>query len=150
MRPGRDMSVMSRSDTKEYLIRLEGWADISHKDSDGNTTMFRFHAGKRFSLRDEIFLQMDVAPQDVRWTWQVGYTRRIGEATRVIARYDMRDHKFIVGGEQDVGRRWMLRYEYRWTDQCGEGALRYRLHDFLSLEYVIDKKDNWLRVIGNF
>ncbi len=150
MRPGRDMSVMSRSDTNKYLIRLEGWADISHKDSDGNTTMFRFHAGKRFSLRDEIFLQMDVAPQDVCWTWQVGYTRRIGEATRVIARYDMRDHKFIVGGEQDVGRRWMLRYEYRWTDQCGEGALRYRLHDFLSLEYVIDKKDNWLRVIGNF
>ena len=31
MRPGRDMSLMSRSDTKDYLIRLEGWADISHK-----------------------------------------------------------------------------------------------------------------------
>ena len=36
MRPGRDMSLMSRSDTKDYLIRLEGWADVSHKDADGN------------------------------------------------------------------------------------------------------------------
>ena len=32
-------------------------------------------------------------------------------------------------------------YEYRWTDHRGEGAIRYRLHDFLSLEYVIDKDD---------
>ena len=150
MRPGRDMSVMSRSDTNKYLIRLEGWADISRKGYDGNSTLFRLHAGKRFSPWDEIFLQTDVEPQDVRWTWQLGYTRLLGEATRVIARYDMREHKFIAGGEQDIGRRWMLRYEYRWTDQRGEGALRYRLHDFLSLEYVIDKEDNWFRVIGNF
>ena len=150
MRPGRDMSLMSRSDTKDYLIRLEGWADISHKDADGNYTMFRFHAGKRFSPRDELFVQTDVVPQDVHWTWAVGYTRHLADATRLIARYDMRGEKMILGGEQEIGRKWMLRYEYRWTDQMGEGALRYRLHDFLSLEYIIDKKDKWVRVIGNF
>ena len=150
MRPGRDMSLMSRSDTKDYLIRLEGWADISHKDADGNYTMFRFHAGKRFSPRDELFVQTDVVPQDVHWTWAVGYTRHLADATRLIARYDMRGEKMILGGEQEIGRKWMLRYEYRWTDQMGEGAIRYRLHDFLSLEYIIDKKDKWVRVIGNF
>ena len=150
MRPGRDMSVMSRSDTKKYLIRLEGWADISHKDSDGNYTLFRFHAGKRFSPRDELFVQADVAPQDVKWTWALGYTCHVSDATRIIARYDMRRNKMILGGEQEIGRKWMLRYEYRWTDQMGEGALRYRLHDFLSLEYVMDKEDKWLRFIGNF
>ncbi len=150
MRPGRDMSLMSRSDTKDYLIRLEGWADVSHKDADGNYTMFRFHAGKRFSPRDELFVQTDVAPQDVHWTWAVGYTRHLADSTRLIARYDMRGEEMILGGEQEIGRKWMLRYEYRWTDQMGEGALRYRLHDFLSLEYIIDKKDKWVRVIGNF
>ena len=150
MRPGRDMSLMSRSDTKDYLIRLEGWADVSHKDADGNYTMFRFHAGKRFSPRDELFVQTDVVPQDVHWTWAVGYTRHLADATRLIARYDMRGEKMILGGGQESGRQWMLRYEYRWTDQMGEGAIRYRLHDFLSLEYIIDKKDKWVRVIGNF
>ncbi len=62
----------------------------------------------------------------------------------------MRAKKFILGGEQELGRRWMLGYEYRGADEMGEGAVRYRLDDFLSLEYVVDKKDNWLRVIGNF
>lgn len=150
MRTGRDMSVMSRTDTNKYSIRLEGWADISHKDADGRNTVFRFHAGKRFSPRDELFVQTDIAPQDVKWTWQLGYARHLCDSTRLIVRYDMRDKKFILGGEQELGHRWMLRYEYRWTDQMGEGAIRYRLHDFLSLEYVIDKDDKWLRVIGNF
>ena len=150
LRPGRDMSVMSRSDTKKYRIRLEGWADISHRDEKDRNTVFRFHLGRLFSRWDEIFMQADLAPQNVKWTWELGYARHITDATRLIARYDMRDRAFIVGGEQDISRRWMLRYEYRWTDQRGEGALRYRLHDFLSLEYVIDKDDNWLRVIGNF
>ena len=31
-----------------------------------------------------------------------------------------------------------------------EGALRYQLHDFMALEYVIDKDDSWMRVIGYF
>ncbi len=62
----------------------------------------------------------------------------------------MVDRRFIIGAEQEFARDWLLRYEYRWTDQRGEGALRYRLHDFLSVEYVIDNKDKWLRLIGNF
>ena len=95
-------------------------------------------------------MQTDLAPQDVKWTWELGYARHLADATRLIVRYDMREKEFILGGEQELGRKWMLRYEYRWTDQMGEGAIRYRLHDFLSLEYVIDKEDKWLRVIGNF
>lgn len=49
-----------------------------------------------------------------------------------------------------ISDRWLLRYEYRWSDQKGEAAVRYRMHDFLSLEYAVDKDDNWLRIIGNF
>lgn len=150
MKTGRDMSVMSRSDTKRYIIRLEGWADISRRHAEDHETVFRFHAGKRFSPRDEFFLQTDFAPQAVKWSWELGYARHLFDETRFIVRYDMKDGKFILSAEQELGRRWLLRYEYRWTDQRGEGALRYRLHDFLGLEYVVDNKDNWLRVIGNF
>ena len=62
----------------------------------------------------------------------------------------MKGRRFIVGGEQQITDRWLLRYEYRWSDQKGEAAIRYRMHDFLSLEYVFDKDDSWLRLIGNF
>ena len=150
MKPGRDMSVMSRSDTKRYVIRLEGWADISRSHAEDRDTVFRLHVGKRFSPRDEFFVQTDFAPQAVSWNWALGYARHLFDETRFIVRYDMQDKRFIVGAEQELGPRWLLRYEYRWTDQRGEGALRYRLHDFLGLEYVVDSRENWLRLIGNF
>lgn len=150
MRPGRDMSVMSRSDTDKYVLRLEGWADVSHRHAEGRDTVFRFHAGRRFSPRDELFMQTDFAPQDVAWSWELGYARRLSTKTRLLARYDLGKSRFILGGEQSLGARWLLRYEYRWTDRTGEGALRYRVHDFLNVEYVVDSRDKWLRFIGNF
>lgn len=144
------VDVMSRSDTEKYLIRLEGWADIDRRRNENRNVAFRFHAGYRFSKKDEVFLQTDFAPQAVDWSWALGYARHFASGTRGILRYDMEGRRFALGGEQQIADRWLLRYEYRWFDQKGEAALRYRMHDFLSLEYVIDKDDSWLRLIGNF
>ncbi len=145
---GESMVVMSRSDTDKYRIRLQGWADIGR--SGENTTMFRMHAGKKLSPVDELFVQSDFYPQDVSWAWALGYARGVDPGTQLAVRYDMRKQRFVIGAERKLSRRWLLRYEYRWSDQRGEAALRYKMHDFLSLEYVVDKKDRWLRLIGNF
>ena len=149
-RIGETVAVMSRSDTDKYLIRLEGWADIDRRNNENHNVNFRLHAGYRFSRQDEVFLQTDFAPQAVDWGWALGYARHFAPGTRGILRYDMGGRRFILGGEQQLANRWMLRYEYRWSDQKGEAAIRYRMHDFLSLEYVIDKDDSWLRLIGSF
>ena len=69
---------------------------------------------------------------------------------QLAVRYDIKKQRFIVGAERALSRKWLLRYEYRWTDQRGEAGLRYKIHDFLSLEYIIDKDDRWFRLIGNF
>ena len=144
------VDVMSRSDTEKYLIRLEGWADITRRHNENHNVVFRFHAGYRPTRRDEVFLETDFAPQAVVWDGKVGYVRHFTPSTRGILRYDMKGRRFILGGEQQSTDRWLLRYEYRWSDQKGEAAIRYRMHDFLSLEYVFDKDDSWLRLIGNF
>lgn len=149
-RIAENLAVMSRSNTKKYLIRLDGWTDISRDGNKDDHTVFRFHSGRRFTEQDEAFLQTDFAPQAVRWGWELGYARHFSDWTRAILRYDMRHKRFILGGEQEISDRWMLRYEYRWYDQKGEAAVRYKMHDFMSLEYAIDKDDNWLRIIGNF
>lgn len=144
------VDVMSRSDTETYLIRLEGWADIDRRSNENRNLAFRLHAGYRFSKKDEVFLQTDFAPQAVDWGWALGYAHRFAPGTQGFLRYDVGGRRFAVGGAQEIADRWLLRYEYRWFDQKGEAALRYRMHDFLSLEYVIDKDDSWLRLIGNF
>ena len=149
MKTGENMSVMARSDTMDYRIRLEGMLDVGRKDTDEDLR-FRLHVGRRFSRADELFLQTEFFPKDVVWGWAIGYSRDLGTGGSASLRYDMREKRFIVSASQQVLRDWLLRYEYRWTDQRGEVGLRYRLHDFLSLEYVVDSRDNWLRLIGNF
>lgn len=149
-RIGEKMAVMSRSDTDAYLIRLEGWADIDRSQNHDKNLKFRIHAGRRLTSTDEIFAETEFSVENVEWDWWMGYTRRLTPTTRGIVRYDMQEKRFVLGGEQDITKKWMLRYEYRWADQKGEAAIRYRMHDFLSLEWAVDKDDNWLRVIGNF
>jgi len=34
--------------------------------------------------------------------------------------------------------------------KTGEVGLRYKVHDFVSLEYIVNGQENWLRLIGNF
>lgn len=151
------MKVMSRSDTSRYRLRLTGWQDIGrgnykHHDSNDNL-LFRLHAGAMLSQKDELFGLLDVMPNQMNWDWQLGFDHRFGMpafGTHGTIRYDMRAHRFVFGAEQPIFNRLSLRYEYRVADKLGEFGLRYQLHDFLSLEYVFDREDNWLRLIGNF
>lgn len=154
---GERMNVMSRSDTSRYRLRVTGWQDIGRSETkkhDSNDNLqFRIHAGAMLSPKDEFFALLDVYPEDFDWDWQLGASHRFGPPTTAptgIVRYDMREQRFVLAATQPLMKRLLLRYEYRFADHLGEVGLRYQLHDFLSLEYVIDNEDNWLRVIGNF
>ncbi len=152
--PAERSHVMSRSDTGRYRVRLSGWLDAGRgkgkrPDTDSNI-LFRLHGGRMISPQDEIFAQVDFCPANMKWEYQLGYHRDLRGGRILGLRYDLRQGKFIYDAAQKIGPRWLLRYEYRLADRMGEGALRYRLHDFLSLEYVLDNEQNWLRLIGNF
>lgn len=154
MKVGERTQIMSRSDTERYKVRLEGWVDIGHQtgryhkgDSD---LALRLHAGFMASSRDEFFALLDLRPEKPDWDWQLGYGRSLSSKGRAEARYDLRKDQWVLAASQQLARRWSIRYEYRWGEKLWEGAFRYRLHDFMALEYVIDKEDSWMRVIGYF
>ncbi|MGN0951007.1 MAG: acylphosphatase [Mitsuokella sp.] len=152
--PHERMEVMSRSNSDRYRARLLGWVDMGRRESkyDGemDSLRFRLHAGSMLTSRDEAFAQFDFMPQKVDWGWELGYGHRFGMGTVPQVRYDMRKNRFVLGALQTLAPRWQLRYEYRFADQLGEAGLLYKVHDFLSLEYVLDKTQGWLRLIGNF
>lgn len=148
------LRLMSRSNSSRYRLRLTGWQDIGrrgtiHHDADDNL-LFRVHAGRMMSGQDEFFLLFDVMPQQMNWDWQLGLDRRLNSRFHSQLRYDARQKRLIFGGWQQLAPRWQLRYEYRTADHLGEAGLRYKMHDFLSLEYVVDREQNWLRIIGDF
>lgn len=151
LKAAEDAVVVSRSNTTKYRLRLEGWADIGNsRDNTTDNLRFRLHAGQMMSSQDELFSQLDFFPQHVKWGWELGYQHSLGPAAKLALRYDLKNYRFVLGAGYCLAPRWQLRYEYRWADQMGEAVLHYRMHDFLSLEYVVDKHDSWLRLIGVF
>ena len=147
---GEQTSVMSRSDTSRYRLRLEGWGDVGRRSADGNDVTFRAHAGAMLSAADEIFVQADVLPQDFDWGWEAAYERRVFPGVFASIRYDMREHAWTTGVRAAPLPRVEVRWEYRRADHTGEAGLSYRLHDFLRAELVRDSSGGWLRLISDF
>ena len=150
--PGQQLTVMSRSDSDTYRVRLEGWADMGNEwgNQEDTSIMARLHLGRMLSSRDEIFTRLDFYPQAVRCDWNLGYGYHLPGGTGLAGVYDLRHNN--VGFElfQPLGGKWQLRYAYRSRDQENEYGLRYRLHDFLTVEYAMDRHNGWLRFIGYF
>lgn len=150
--PGQQLTVMSRSDSDTYRVRLEGWADMGNNWGNQEDTgiMARLHLGRMLSSREEIFTRLDFYPQAVRCDWNLGYGYHLPGGTSLAGVYDLRHNNVGLELFQPLGGKWQLRYAYRSRDQENEYGLRYRLHDFLTVEYAMDKHNGWLRFIGYF
>lgn len=147
---GEKTSVMIRSDSSLYRMRLSGWLDLGRSNKAKDDFLFRTHIGRKISNLDEIFMQLDAQPQDVHFKWSLGYGRALSNETRAAFRYDFTSKDAVALIEQDFFKDWTLRYEHKFENDDNEAAIRYKLHDFLDVEYVIDRKESWLRLIGHF
>ncbi len=131
-------------------MRVSGWVDIGRDNRAKDDILFRMHVGRKISKLDETFFQVDVNPQEVKWNWALGYSRNIFKNTSSALRYDFTDKNLIADLEYSFLKNWLLRYEHKFDNDRKEAAIRYKLHDFLGIEYVIDQRESWLRFIGNF
>jgi len=151
--PGERMRVMSRTDTARYRLRLTGWLDVGRGAQDGDARRslnVRLHAGQMLSPREELYIETDATPEDLRFAWRLGYARTLLPRLTGELRYDLREGDVSVAGIYAFHPRWLLRYEHFTENGTGELELRYKLHDFLSLAGLVDRHDTWLRLIGNF
>jgi len=145
--PGEKTYVKSHSDTDRYSFTLEGYFDVNSK---ADNTAFRIHLGRFISSLDEVFTEIDFYPQSVTWKAFYGYEREMLPTVKLGMKYDSNAHNGVFILKKKFDDKWRLRYEYAFADQTEELGLRYKIHDFVSLEYIIDDKDSWLRLIGNF
>jgi len=141
-----DTEIALDVETTEYKLFIEGYMDMGRSKDN---TSFQFHAGKFVSKRDEIFMELHFIPNRVVWQFIPGWGHKIGTSTTAGFKYDSSDKREIVWLQQDVNRNISLRLER--TPAAGKGlfAVRYKMHDFLSAEYIFTQEDKWLRLIGN-
>lgn len=143
---GTDTEIILTAETTKYRVALESSLDMGrHEDN----TMAKLHAGKLVSRRDEVYFEVRFLPDNLSWSFEPGWGHNFSENTMAGIRYNMGNKESTLWINQLMGDKWAVRFEHMPQAGSNEFGVRYRLHDFLSAEYVITNKDNWLRLIAN-
>ena len=145
IRPGTETQVGITLESHEYKIWFEGYGDVGRKD---HNLSGRAHFGKFISRRDEIFGEIGVDLKDVRWDFNAGYAYHWGKTTLSYMRRVPADAN-VYRFEYDFTPKWRFRYEHFGDTKENEYAVRYRIHEFLSGEYVFSTKKSYFRIVGN-
>lgn len=143
--PGSDTRFTISLESDRYKIWFEGYGDIGRDD---HNLSGRAHLGKFISRRDEIFGEAGVDLKDVDWDFSAGYAMHFGKATLSYMRRVPSDFN-VYRGEYDFTPKWRFRYEHFSNTGTNEYAVRYRIHEFLSGEYVYSTDKSYFRIIGN-
>lgn len=132
-------------ESQEYRIWFEGYGDIGRDD---HNLSGRAHLGKYISPQVELFGEAGVDLDEVDWTFDPGFAYHRGKATLALMRR-FPDDKNIYRGTYDFTPKWRLRLEHFGDTGDNEYAVRYRIHEFLSGEYVFSSDKSYFRIIGN-
>jgi hypothetical protein len=133
-------------EAETYRITAEVMLDIGR---DRDNISGKAHVGRLIGPYDELFVELKVLPGTMTWQIMPGWGHQFGSDTWAGARYRTSDREFVLWLDQGLGGRWSLRAE-RWPGiDRNEVGLRYKLHDFLSAEFVLTNDSNWLRLVGH-
>lgn len=143
---GAQTEVVLKAETSKYRISLEGSLDVGRIQDNATA---KLHVGKFVGKKDELFMEVSFIPSTVSWTFEPGWGHKFSETTTAGLRYNTSEEHSTVWLKQYLGTNWTLRFERTRKTNYNEFGVRYKLHEFLSAEYVFTQKENWLRLIAN-
>lgn len=146
LRPGIATDMDISAETTKYNVKLEGYLDMGRKEND---TSARLHVGQYLGRRDELFMEVTFIPASVTWEFVPGWGHRLGSATEAGVKYNLSSKHGLFWLRQDLDERWSLRLERTPVTGIYEAGLRFKLHEFLSAEYIVTTNNRWLRLVGN-
>lgn len=146
VRPGADTEVSVAVEAEKYRITAEVLLDIGR---ERDNISGKAHLGRRIGKYDELFVELKVLPGEMTWEIMPGWGRQFAGETWAGVRYRTNDRQWAAWIEQGLGGRWSLRGE-RWPNlNYHEIGVRYKIHDYLSAEFVLTNERNWLRMVGH-
>ena len=146
IRPGEDTEAIVTVEAETWRITAEAYLDVgrSHDNVSGKA-----HVGRTIGRHDEVFMELKLLPGTMSWEFMPGWGHQLGSDSWAGFRYRTNDKEWMAFLNQGLGGRWSLRVE-RWPHlEWTEVGMRYKLHDYLSLEFVINNDSNWLRLVGH-
>lgn len=144
--PRVDTEITLDAETDQYKVSLEGYMDMGRTTESAS---FRLHGGKLIGKKDEVFLEVDFIPSTVSWNFAPGWGHAIGKNTTAGIKYNLSDQYNTLWLQHNINRNIMVRLERVPTNGKNQLGIRYKMHDFLSAEYIVTKEEQWLRLISN-
>lgn len=144
--PGTTTEVVLNAETSKYHISLEGSLDVGRIED--NTTA-KLHVGQFVGKKDELFMEVSFIPSTVSWSFEPGWGHKFGDTAVAGFRYNTSEEHSTLWLNQYAGANWTLRFERTPKTNYNEFGVRYKMHEFLSAEYVVTEKESWLRLIAN-
>ena len=144
--PGADTETVVTVEADTWRMSAEAYLDVGRSTDNISG---KAHVGRTLGKYDEVFLEMKVVPGPMTWEFMPGWGHQFGSDTMAGFRYRTNDQQWVAWLHQGLGGRWSLEAE-RWPNlDWNEVRLRYKLHDFLSVELVVNNTANWLRLVGH-
>lgn len=144
--PSSELSVDALTD--HWVIRGQAFLDAGR---DGNrsaalTGLLGHYAGKN----DILYGEARFYPGPVDWNVYGGWMHRIGGEYTAGYAYDFVQKSGHIRAGKTFGDRWAFRYDRDLAEKENEYGLSYRLHNYMTVEYVYnDEEGKWLRFIAN-
>ncbi|MEG0797175.1 MAG: hypothetical protein RR384_00135 [Acidaminococcaceae bacterium] len=143
--PGPDALVTIRLEANKYKLWFEGYGDLGRSK---NNISGRAHFGKYISQSYEFFTEVSLVVDGMQWEIAPGLAKRWGKSTLSYARR-ISDSENDYRLDYDLSPKWHLRAEHFTGSGTTEFGVRYRIHEFLSAEYVYSNDKPYLRLVGN-
>lgn len=144
--PGVETQITVETETDKYKIWLEGYLDMGKAEE---STSAKLHIGQNLSKTDELFLETLFIPSSVTWRFSPGWGHKMGSSTEAGLKYDTTQKQGAIWLRQNIASKWNLRLERVPGVNYNELGIRYKIHEFISAEYVFTNDEKWLRLIGN-
>jgi hypothetical protein len=151
---GENIDINLKSETDFYDIQAGAYIDMNRKDRKNDKdisddhTVITAHVGRKVGTHHEFFSELEFKPASVKWNFIPGYFYHWGKNTMLGYQYETEDNSNHLWLRQHLGGRWGIRYDRDLTNEDDEVGLTYKLHEYISLEYIVSDHDNWLRIIG--
>lgn len=145
---GTDSILKVDALTDHWIIKTEAWLDTG-RDGDKNYA-FRGMLGHYMGKHDVLFGEVQLYPGPMEWIVYGGWQHRFGDILEVGYKYDFMESANHVFARVPFGEKVALRYDHDWGKKENEYGLSYKIHNYITLEYVYnDEEGKWLRLIAN-
>lgn len=142
---GSTTTLQINVESDKYVIQGEGRLDMGRKE---NNVSFLAHIGYNITPSQEIYLETEFYPNNYTWKFYPSYAYRLTDVTRIGYQYNVTDSDHRIWLRQDITPRWHIRAQRDLRSGLNEFGLAYDLHSYITLEYIINNDENWLRVVG--